>query len=63
MCKFNHSLAIIKESSLKVVQVIFLHITKPCFTRQPNPGRGLFMETYMNGLSPKGMKSGINHNN
>ena len=41
MCKFNHSLAIIKESSLKVVQVIFLHITKPCFTRQPNPGRGV----------------------
>ena len=23
----------------------------------------LYMETYMNGLSPKGMKSGINHNN
>ncbi len=22
-----------------------------------------FMETYMNGLSPKGMKNGINHNN
>lgn len=42
--EFNHSLAIIKENSLKVAQVIFLHITKPCFTRQPNPGRGLFME-------------------
>ena len=45
--EFNHSLTIIKESSLKVVQVIFLHITKPCFTRQPNPG-GVYLWKFKN---------------
>ena len=32
------------------------------YLRSLNKGR-IIKETYMNGLSPKGMKSGINHNN